>query len=132
MNLECSNEIKENIFNNEVVLLRIKEQIFCFSVTQIRKLIETKPFYVVQLSDQVLKQDGTVINSLIFRQSKPEQQVLKLGYYFSVKYDFISAFNASKNTFELTNPVKNLLFRDKKNILSQPFFTVLKLYLEKV
>lgn len=117
MNLTCSKNIKENIFNNEVVIIKSGNNIYCLPVSSIKKKIETKPFFVFQLSQTYLKEDGSVINSLLLKQTKHEQQVLLLGKkpnYFGVKYDFISAFNKGRNTFELSKPESKLLFRNKE------------------
>lgn len=117
MNLKCSKNIKENIFNNEVVIIKSGNNIYCLPVSIIKKKIETKPFFVFQLSETYLKEDGTVINSLLLKQTNREQQVLLLGKapnYFGVKYDFISAFNKGRNTFELSEPESKLLFRNKE------------------
>lgn len=121
MNLECSNEIKENIFNNEVLLVKIKDQIFCFSVSQIKELIDNKPFLIKQVGNEDAKMifddhpSNTVVKRTFnLRQSNPSQQILLLKDNIAVDYDFISAFQSGRNTFELSNPEVVWLFKDVK------------------
>lgn len=112
----CSHEMKDNIFNRDVILIKINNQIYCFTVAYINFLINDEPFYITQLSDN--KETLFKGNDLTFiikkRQSDKQQQVLLLKNNISVKYDFISAFKSGKNTFELTNPTEVKLFRNRR------------------
>lgn len=116
INLECSSEITENIFNKGVILVRIKDQLFCFSVSYIQGLINEKPFLITQLRDKpsfMFKEDGSLSRVTETRQNTPIQQILKLNDNIAVKYDFINAFIKGRNTFDLLNPEKIKLFRDR-------------------
>ena len=128
MNLECSNEIKENVFNNEVVLVKIENEILCFSVSFIKELIDQKPFLVKQLGEEDETRifndhpvNAVVKPSFFLRQKDGLQQILLLKDNIAVDHEFISSFQSGRNTFELSNPEVVWLFKDVKKYSVKTF-----------
>lgn len=125
-NFNCSNEIKENIFNKDVILVKKDNDILCFTVDYIRTLIETKPYLIKSYKNpKKIFEDfpkNTKPSYEFCGVQWPIYQHIMLNENITVGYDFINPFLKGRNTFEISNKKEIYLFRDIKNYNIHTFF----------
>ena len=108
----CKENLNENDVerNPDLIILKLKEHLFCLSKSELIKQVKTKPFFVIQTSEGTYDNESKRIpNYIVDAQNQSISKVLRLQD-FSLDRSFISSLSTNQKIFELINPRKALLF----------------------
>lgn len=110
----CSEDMNQNLLNENLIIIKLNDTLSCFSVSNIKKMVEMRPYYVVQ-GDGFFNIDEnknkTIRKNILSKQKMVINQILYFKN-FAVDFSFVEGFQNSLNTFELFNPRNVIIGKD--------------------